>query len=379
MADFKLEGPSPSKRRRKRSPVRPRAQTDVHQKAKQTQSNPEAKQDHDDFLDLFGIPSDGAQNGNVANGASNDPFGDFGFGSDSSTSPVVSQDDNVVVPTTKKKKKKKPKLPRAKTVADTESYESKSNGSSPVSAPITSKTSPKEKSAVKMKKIDVLPLLHRGIRANKFKLNGNKSRVRTFYLMDDNFHFCWEVVGQSSEKKGGLFGGKNKGQTARSKVDKERSIPIRHIRDVQKNPAHMMQTYSFIPAQSKAFTLTILYSMNGQDKKLNFMAYEPFHHTLFYEGLNQLMAASRDPKRNLNEVFELYVDFPKEILPKHLRPQRFKWEPLADGDYASQGSDTENANSNMFFDASPEKFAKMDVYDPTASGLFGGRSRVKSF
>lgn len=132
-----------------------------------------------------------------------------------------------------------------------------------------------------------------------------------------------------------------------------------------------MQSYNFIPAQSKAFTLTILYSMNGQDKKLNFMAYEPFHHTLFYEGLTQLITAVRDPKRNLAEVFELYVDFPKESLPKHLRPQRFKWEPLADGDYAAQGSDTENANSNMFFDATPDKFASMEVFDPTVSGDFG--------
>merc|ERR1712087_854776 len=158
----------------------------------------------------------------------------------------------------------------------------------------------------------------------------------------------------ATEKKSGLFGGKSKNQNDRNKVDKERSIPIRSIRSLQKNPAYMMQTYNFIPAQSKAFTLTILYSMNGQDKKLNFMAYEAFHHSLFYEGLQQLINAARDPKRNLSEVFELYVDFPKEILPKHLRPQRFKWEPLADGDFSQQKgqNETETADngSNMFFD-----------------------------
>ena len=95
----------------------------------------------------------------------------------------------------------------------------------------------------------------------------------------------------------------------------------------------MMQSYAFIPSQQKSLTISIVYSINGQDKKLNFMAYEPFHHSLFYEGLQQLIAAARDPKRNLSEVFELYVDFPKEILPKHLRPQRYKWEPLGDNDY----------------------------------------------
>merc|ERR1719479_697079 len=91
-----------------------------------------------------------------------------------------------------------------------------------------------------------------------------------------------------------------------------------------------MQSYNFIPLQQKALTLSIVYSANGSDKKLNFMAYEPFHHQLFYEGLQQLIDAARDPKRNLSEVFELYVDFPKD-----LRPQRFKWEPLADNDFAS--------------------------------------------
>jgi len=359
----------------------------VHQKAEQINTNPEQKQEQDDFLDFLGIqqPKEQNPNGAQANGGFN-AFDDFGFGSSDSaqtppTNPVKSKDDHAVKSTKKRRKKmqSKPPLKKAKTVATTHSpgsyssMEHKSNGGSPMSnGSKSTPNSPKEKSTVKMKKIDVLPLLHRGIRANKFKLNGNKSKVRTFYLTNNNFYFCWEVVGQTSEKKGGgIFGGKNKGQNNRTKVDKERSIPIRAIRSLQKNPAYMMQSYNFIPAQSKAFTLTILYSMNGQDKKLNFMAYEPFHHTLFYEGLTQLITAVRDPKRNLAEVFELYVDFPKETLPKHLRPQRFKWEPLADGDYAAQGSDTENANSNMFFDAAPDKFASMEVFDPTVSGDFG--------
>jgi len=393
MADFKLAGPTRRTQRTRNTKTRKRAQTDVKQKEEQIDTNPEAKQEQDDFLDFLGIQQqpkkEEPQDQNGVFSAFDDDFGGFGS-SDSAqtppTKPVVSKDDHAVKSTKKRKKKmsQKPPLKKAKTVANTQSpsshssFEHKSNGSSPSST--ESPNSPKQKSAVKMKKIDVLPLLHRGIRANKFKINGNKSKVRTFYLTSNNFYFCWEVVGQATDKKGGggLFGGKNKGNNTRSKVDKERSIPIRSIRSLQKNPAYTMQSYNFIPAESKAYTLTILYSMHGQDKKLNFMAYEPFHHTLFHEGLQQLIAAARDPKRNLNEVFELYVDFPKEILPKHLRPQRFKWEPLQDNDYAAQGSDTENANSNMYFDASPDKFANMEVYDPTASGSFG-RNRVKSF
>jgi len=142
----------------------------------------------------------------------------------------------------------------------------------------------------------------------------------------------------------------------------------------------MMQSYNFIPPQQKALTLSIVYSANGQDKKLNFMSYEPFHHQLFYEGLQELISAARDPKRNLSEVFELYVDFPKEILPKHLRPQRFKWEPLGDNDFVQQSNannkDSDN-NGNMYFDSNPNAFANLDVYDPTAADF--GRNRVKSF
>jgi len=76
-------------------------------------------------------------------------------------------------------------------------------------------------------------------------------------------------------------------------------------------------------------------------------------------------------------VFELYVDFPKEILPKHLRPQRFKWEPLADGDFSQQKNETETVDdgSNMYFDKGNTD--NLEVFDPTSDG--GARGRVKSF
>merc|ERR1712177_27147 len=139
----------------------------------------------------------------------------------------------------------------------------------------------------------------------------------------------------------------------------------------------MMQSYAFIPPQSKAYTLTINYAAGGQDKKLNFMAYEPFHHSLFYEGLQQLIEAAHDPKRNLSEVFELYVDFPKEILPKHLRPQRFKWEPLQDHDFNKQQEENEESKEkNLYFDSNASTQANVNIFDPTAA--FGGRDRVKS-
>lgn len=237
MAEFKLEGPSRKTQRTRnarKKGARKRAQTDVSQKAKQIDSNPEEKQEQDDFLDFLGIQ---AQNGQNPNGGQQpnggfDAFDDFGFSSYSAQTPPdsVSKDDTALKSPKKRKKKmtSKPPMKKAKTVATTNfsSLEHKSNGTaSPLSSGSkSSPNSPKEKSAVKMKKIDVLPLLHRGIRANKFKLNGNKSKVRTFYLTQNNYYFCWEVVGQNSDKKGGgLFGGKNKAQTTRSKIDKERS------------------------------------------------------------------------------------------------------------------------------------------------------------
>merc|ERR1712013_179767 len=266
------------------------------------------------------------------------PFGDD-FSATSSSQPVSASaspsvaDDEKIESAQKAKKKspKKKKKKGARARAQTAAAVNPSTTALKKAEP--NATGAAAKSAVKMKKIDVLPLLHQGIRSNKFKLNGSKSKVRTFYLTENNFYFCWEAVSnnaQTTEKKsgGGLFG-KGKGGNGRSKIDKDRSIPIRSIRNIQKNPAYMMQSYAFIPPQSKAYTLTINYNASGTDKKLNFMAYEPFHHSLFYEGLQQLITAAHDPKRNLSEVFELYVDFPKEILPKHLRPQRFKWEPTS--------------------------------------------------
>merc|ERR1712228_344163 len=281
----------------------------------------------------------------------------------------------------KKKKKKKKGRTRAQTAA---AVTTKSTSPSDTSKDSPNKNESENKSTVKMKKIDILPLLHTGIRANKFKLNGNKSKVRTFFLTESNFYFCWEAVGAQKEKKS-LFGGKTTSNSNRDKVDKDRSIPIRSIRSLQKNPAYMMQSYGFIPPQQKAMTLTIVYSANGQKKKLNFMAYEAFHHLLFYEGLQDLIGAARDSKRNLSEIFELYVDFPKEILPKHLRPQRFKWEPLGDNDFAAKDSgddkkkddDDDHKHNNMYFDSNPASLKNVNVYDPTLAQY--GRNRVKSF
>ena len=52
-----------------------------------------------------------------------------------------------------------------------------------------------------LQSIDVLPLLHTGIKANKFKFGQNKSKVRTFYLTKDNQWFCWEPVGGPLQAK----------------------------------------------------------------------------------------------------------------------------------------------------------------------------------
>jgi len=379
-----LQGPSPGRRTKRRKPQngRARAQTDSVKPATyyNTTDQKEQGQAQDDFLDFLGLkPKAPASKTDDTdkNDAAENPFGDTGdnpFGDD------FGGDDEKEEAKPKKKKKKKGRA-RAQTASAKPSASVEASATANGAGSATA-----AKSAVKMKKIDVLPLLHQGIRSNKFKLNGSKSKVRTFYLTDNNFYFCWEAVsgGQAADKKGGGLFGKGKGGNSRSKIDKDRSIPIRAIRNIQKNPAYMMQSYSFIPAQSKAFTLTINYSASGQDKKLNFMAYEPFHHSLFYEGLQQLIAAAHDPKRNLSEVFELYVDFPKEILPKHLRPQRFKWEPLADNDFAQQkgqaqdgqGDGAENG-SNMYFDTSPNGLNNLEVFDPTSNG--GVRGRVKSF
>ena len=66
---------------------------------------------------------------------------------------------------------------------------------------------------------------------------------------------------------------------------------------------------------------------------------------------------------------ELYVDFEKEILPKHLRPQRFKWEPLGKQDIDSAEKDKEDGGKI------DNAFETIDSFDPTQER----RNRLKSF
>ena len=76
---------------------------------------------------------------------------------------------------------------------------------------------------------------------------------------------------------------------------------------------------------------------------------------------------------------ELYVDFEKEILPKHLRPQRFKWEPLGqqDIDKAQKDKDNKNgdSNDNDSGTLNGTSYEVIDSFDPTQER----RSRLKSF
>lgn len=347
-----LRGPQPSKRskrKKKQTATRTRAQTD-YQKRKPTQTTTTQPQKaQDDFLDLFGSFSPNNNDETPSTTIS------------STTSDTISSNSTSST-TTKTKKKKKKERARAQTVT---------------AKPTSTSASPtkSDKPHKKIKKIDILPLLHQGIRANKFKLSAKKSKVRTFYLTKSNFYFCWKAV-QSPQTKKSLFGGMKSASDNKDKVDKDRSIPIQSIRSLQKNPAYMMKSYDFIPSEQKAFTLTIVYAVNGSEKTLNFMPYEAFHHMLFFEGLQDLINASRDSKRNLSEIFELYVDFPKEILPKHLRPQRFKWEPLQDNDFKKDDKE-EVQDKNLYFDSNPNTQANVNIFDPTAA--FGGRDRVKSF
>ncbi|ETO31255.1 hypothetical protein RFI_05865 [Reticulomyxa filosa] len=118
----------------------------------------------------------------------------------------------------------------------------------------------------------------------------------------------------------------------------------------------MVRNVRFIPTDRKSCTLTITYNVNhkprseGQKgrarsftqgatglrppayKQICIMAYEPFHFEMVVGALEKLVALSRDPNEHLENIFELYIDFPKTILPKHLRPQKYKWEALQQGE-----------------------------------------------
>ena len=152
---------------------------------------------------------------------------------------------------------------------------------------------------------------------------------------------------------------------------------VRSIREVKKNSSAMVQDLNFIPAQHKSLTISIIYDVKGSEKKVSLMAYEAFHHILIFESLYKLSKMGSNINRDLSNVFELYVDFEKEILPKHLRPQRFKWEPLGNDDKGKdKDSDNNKSDDNMIGSgsslASPDN---LDSFDPTNEN----RDRLKSF
>ena len=221
-----LQGPQPSnKTRRKPVATRTRAQTDYQKKkASNNTLQQQPKKAQDDLLDLFGsfAANDDIKENDDANPFGDDPFAGFvPFEPDSNASNTSTTNVNAETPKKKKKKKKKNKgRTRAQTVATTKS--SSPSDKKKEESPKKNEHAAETKSNVKLKKIDVLPLLHQGIRCNKFKLNGNKSKVRTFYLTDSNFYFCWEAVGALKEKKS-LFGGKKGTSNSREKRDKDRS------------------------------------------------------------------------------------------------------------------------------------------------------------
>ena len=202
--------------------------------------------------------------------------------------------------------------------------------------------------------------MHRGIKGNKFKFNASKSKIRLFYVTNNNQYFCWEAIGPNQKLKSKKPGNNGK------KIDPDRSIPFGNIRGIQKNSANLVQHLTFIPAQNKSLTLTIIYTIKGSNKKLNFMLYEPFHHALLYRGLNELVSCARNINRSLDNMYELYVDFPKQMLPKHLRPQKFKWEPLQPNNNNNNNNDTNNdININS-----------VEIFDPFKNDP---RNRIKSF
>jgi len=229
------------------------------------------------------------------------------------------------------------------------------------------------------KSIDVLPLLHKGVRMNKFKMNGNTANVRLFFLSSDNQYFCWSPN----------LDNKNTFDVANLiKSDEERRILLESIKEVKRNTPANVQHLNFVPANRKSCTLTITYNSNFKPrtenqkgrsrsftqggsglrapfyKQVSVMAYEEFHFEMVASGLEKLMAISKDPKEQLDHIFELFVEFPKVILPKHLRPQKYRWEALKHGE-------NENADEGPL--------TVQSEYDEEPPNTKRDRDRVTSF
>jgi len=187
---------------------------------------------------------------------------------------------------------------------------------------------PPEEKKSKKKLIDVLPLLHKGIKMNKFKMQkGAKCRVRHFFLTKDNTTLCWspnEVKQSDDSDQPQLVRVKSLDMLLKSQDD--RSISLRTVNEIRRNPAETLKELDFIP--HKALTLTVIYTQKNVQRMLNVMAYNKFHFQLMCRGLESLVLLAADSSRKLQQVFELPLEFDKDILPRHLRPQKFKWEPL---------------------------------------------------
>ena len=82
---------------------------------------------------------------------------------------------------------------------------------------------------------------------------------------------------------------------------------IRSIREVKKNSPAMVQDLNFIPAQHKGLTISIVYDLKGSEKKVNLMAYEPFHHVLVFEAIHKLSVMGQNINRDLGNVFGMLL------------------------------------------------------------------------
>jgi len=206
----------------------------------------------------------------------------------------------------------------------------------------------------KTKSIDVLPLLRKGIRMNKFKMNGTVANVRLFFLSSDNLYFCWSpnLDNKASFDMANLI-----------KSDEERRILLESVKEIKRIPQSSIQNLRFIPTDRKSCTLTITYDVNYRPRAQNqkgrarsftqggsglrapaykqicLMAYEPFHFEMVMMALEKMIAISKNPNEHLENIFELFIDFPKSVLPKHLRPSKYQWESLKPDEMGS----TENA------------------------------------
>lgn len=194
------------------------------------------------------------------------------------------------------------------------------------------KPKPRKKKSKSGHKIDILPLMHQGMKMYKFGKKLTKPRQRTVYLSRDNRHLKWASPFKKADE---------------TQVEVASISRVEHgdKSDVY-NQARELATDGVV---KPSLAITVHYeASSGKQKTLNLLAILPLHHMIWVEGLTRLnkvcksgadpgnvielfQAVSRDSRTSLEQEFTNVSTTSKKDTKN-----KFRWEKIALGNAEEQ-------------------------------------------